>query len=555
MLRTLHIQNYVLIDQLDIDFERGFSVITGETGAGKSILLGAIGLLLGQRADMKMLKAGAQRCVIEARFDLSQYDFANYFTSHDLDFDGQECIIRRELTATGKSRAFINDTPTSLSELKELGDMLIDVHSQHQNLLLNKEDFQLQVLDAVASNTQERATYSTLYKEYVGACEDYEQARKQAEKDKSELDYMAYQLEQLEEAKLTEGEEEELEQELSMLEHAEEIKSTLFQCHMLLDNDETGLVSRLRETQRQLEAIAPVFPAAQQLAERLESCYIEVHDITNEVANDVDNVDYDPERLSFVSERISTLHNLKQKFHAEDAEQLIAIRDDLRKRLAVIENSDEHLREMQVHIDQVKKSLGKAAQVLTSMRTKAARTVEEEMKLRLVPLGMPNVQFQVNLASDHPFSPNGQDKVTFLFTANKNVSLQPLSQIASGGETARLMLALKAMISGMVKLPTIIFDEIDTGVSGHIAEKMAEIMKEMGDTQQRQVISITHLPQIAAMGSCHYRVYKTDDDTGTTSHIVRLSTEERVEELARMLSGSTLTQAAIDNAKALLKVK
>ncbi len=554
MLKSLNIRNYALIDQLDITFENGFSVITGETGAGKSILLGAIGLLLGQRADLKMIKAGEQRCTIEAHFDLSNYNFADYFATHELDFDGTECIIRRELTASGKSRAFINDTPTSLNELKELGEQLIDIHSQHQNLLLNKENFQTQVLDAVAQDRKQLDEYCLLFKDYQQAQADYEQARLQAEKDRGEQDYMAYQYAQLEEAHLTEGEEEELEQELSTLEHAEDIKSTLFQTHSLLENDEAGIVSQLRDAQRQLSNIAHVYAPAQELSERLESCYIEVRDIADELSDAVERIDYDPERLALVNDRITLLHNLKQKFHVEDTQQLIALREDLSKRLSLIENSDEQLQQMQQRIAAVEAQLRQSAEVLSQKRKEAARKVEKEMCQRLVPLGMPNVQFQVDIKSGNPFTSNGCDKVTFLFTANKNTPLQPISQVASGGEIARLMLSLKAMISGVVKLPTIIFDEIDTGVSGHIAEKMAEIMQEMGGTNRRQVISITHLPQIAAKGSQHYRVFKTDDTEGTTSHIVRLSNEERIEELARMLSGSTLTQAAIDNAKALLKL-
>lgn len=553
MLTTLHIQNYVLIDSLDIDFDKGFSVITGETGAGKSILLGAIGLLLGQRADMRMLKAGAQRCVIEARFDLSQYDFKEYFTSHELDFDGQECIIRREISASGKSRAFINDTPTSLSDLKELGEQLIDIHSQHQSLLLNKENFQLQVLDALAQDGKELSTYKQLYKAYIQTKSELEQAQQQAEHDKSEQDYLSYQLSQLTDAQLEADEEEQLELELSTLEHAEDIKSALYQSNAQLDNEQ-GIIDQLHEVTRRIQSLTSVYAPAQGLAERLDSCYIELRDIAREVETNMESVDYDPERLAEASQRMALLHDLKQKFHADDIAQLITIRDDLQERLSAIENSDAHLAELQRQVSQLENELRQAAQALSKLRSEAANRVEKEMCQRLVPLGMPNVQFRVDIHSDAPFSPSGCDKVTFLFSANKNVALQPLSQVASGGETARLMLALKAMISGVVKLPTIIFDEIDTGVSGHIAEKMAEIMKEMGDGCNRQIISITHLPQIAAMGSRHYRVFKTDDDDVTTSHIVLLNDEERIEELARMLSGSTLTQAAIDNAKALLKI-
>lgn len=554
MLRTLHIRNYALIDELDIDFDGGFSVITGETGAGKSILLGAIGLLLGQRADLKMIKAGAQRCIIEAQFDLSPYHFEEYFTTHDLDFDGGECIIRRELTANGKSRAFINDTPTALSDLKELGEQLIDIHSQHQNLLLNREGFQLRVTDALAKDQDLLAQYKVTYKEYCQAKEALTAAQEQFERGREEEDYIAFQHQQLEEAHLSEEEETELEQELSTLEHAEEIKSTLYQSLSLLDGEDNGTVSQLRDAKRQLDSIASVYPIASELAERLESCYIELRDIADEVNNGAEQVDYDPERLAFVNERIDTLHTLKQKFRKDSVADLIALRDELAQQLSLIQNSDERLQELKKRIGKLEKELDTLAKGLTTERKKAASMLEKEMGQRLIPLGMPNVQFKVNMLSDNDFGPLGRDKVTFLFSANKNVPMQPIAQVASGGEISRLMLTLKALISGVEKLPTIIFDEIDTGVSGHIAEQMAMIMKEMGTAQHRQVISITHLPQIAALGNQHYRVYKTDQVDTTTSHIVRLTDAERVEELARMLSGSTLTQAAIDNAKALLGI-
>ncbi|MBO4612831.1 MAG: DNA repair protein RecN [Bacteroidaceae bacterium] len=555
MLQSLHIQNYALIDQLDISFEKGFSVITGETGAGKSILLGAIGLLLGQRADMKMLKAGAQRCVIEAEFDLTDYDFADYFTTHDLDFDGHSCIIRRELTSTGKSRAFINDTPTSLNELKELGDQLIDIHSQHQNLLLNKENFQLQVLDALAQDSALLDQYKQNYKEYCQLRDELESKKAQSDKDKEEQEYLAFQLKQLQEAQLSVEEEQALEQELTTLEHAEEIKTALYQCNSILNSEQNGLIDQMRDVKRKLESMASVYPPAQELAERMDSCYIEVRDIADEVESDMETMEFDPERLNYVNERISTIHSLKQKFHADDIEELIQIEEELAERLSLIDNSDEYLLEMQRRITQHEKELDKMAVQLTKQRTTAASKLEGEMCSRLVALGIPNVQFQVNIQTEKMFSPTGRDKIVYLFSANKNIPMQPLSQVASGGEMARLMLVLKAIISSSVKLPTIIFDEIDTGVSGHIAEKMAHIMQEMGTNHHRQVISITHLPQIAALGEQHYRVYKTDSEDTTTSHIVRLTPEERIEEVAHMLSGSTLTEAAIANAKSLLGTK
>ena len=552
MLQSLHIQNYALIDRLDISFDSGFSVITGETGAGKSILLGAIGLLLGQRADLKSIKAGTNRCTIEAHFDLSAYGFDTYFSAHDLDFDGSECIIRRELTPNGKSRAFINDTPVSLTDLKELGEQLIDIHSQHQNLLLNREDFQLNVLDVIAENKDLLQNYRKGYKALCATREKLSIAQQQYEKGREEEDYIAFQLQQLEDTNLSEEEESELEKELNTLEHAEDIKSSLYQSYGLLDGDEGGLISLIRDTQRCLEGIAPVYTSAQEWSERMESCYIELKDIAKEIAREAEQVDYDPQRLAYVNERISVLHTLKQKFHKDDVAQLIALRDELAAQMSCIRNSDSLLTALKDEIKQQEKTLKAQADVLTERRRKAAQTVEQEMEQRLIPLGMPNIRFQIDIQSAEQLGSSGCDKVTFLFSANKNRPLQPIVQVASGGEIARLMLSLKAMISSVEKLPTIIFDEIDTGVSGQSAECMGEIMQEMGLEQHRQVISITHLPQIAAKGNRHYRVYKTDDADGTTSHIVQLNTEERIKELAQMLSGTTLTQAAIDNAKALL---
>ncbi len=555
MLQSLHIRNFALIDKLDIDFDEGFSVITGETGAGKSILLGAIGMLLGQRADLKMIKAGEQRCIIEAVFNLSNYDFAPYFKAHDIDYDGAECIVRRELTAAGKSRAFINDTPTSLSELKELGDQLIDIHSQHQNLLLNKQDFQLQVLDALASDSALLSEYKELYERWRHLVADLEEARSIATKDSQERDFLAYQLGMLQEANLTEGEEEELEEELNTLSHAEEIKLALYESHDMLDGENRGIVNLMRELQRRISSITNVFSRVEELAERIDSSYIEMRDIASEVESLAEDIDYDPQRLAFVNDRLSTLHDLKQRFHAESVEQLIEEKASMQQRLSLIDNSEEHLTRMAKEIAECEKALDVIARKLRTERTKAAKMVEEQMEKRLSPLGMPNVQFEVTMKEKEGFTSTGRDEVTFMFSANKNVPLQPLSQVASGGEMARLMLVLKAIISGSVKLPTIIFDEIDTGVSGHIAEKMAQIMKEMGIDNHRQVISITHLPQIAALGEQHYRVFKTDSEESTTSHIVRLTDEERITELAHMLSGSTLTTAAIENAKALLTNK
>lgn len=552
MLQSLKIRNYALIEHLDIDFHNGFSVITGETGAGKSILLGAIGLLLGQRADLRMIKSGQLRCCIEALFDLSAYDFSTFFSDHNLDFDGIECIIRRELTSAGKSRAFINDTPVTLTELKEIGELLIDIHSQHQNMFLNKEDFQLRALDSLALDNKELASYKNLYKTYVQTQEQYRKAKEQAENDLKEQEFLSFQLQQLREAKLIETEEQDLEQELSTLEHAEDIKNTLYRGIDIFENENTGIIGNLKELQKSLETIAPVYAPAEELRNRLESCYIELKDIDAELSDKVEYVEFNPQRLTFVNERLSLIHELEQKFHVNSVVALIELEKELTQRLSDIENHENRLHELETNIQEMERQLDEIASQVSAMRARAARELENGMHEKLLPLGMPNARFEVSMQSNLPFMSSGKDKVTFLFSANKNIPLQPVSQIASGGEISRLMLTLKVMIGKVVNLPTIIFDEIDTGVSGHIAECMAHMMKSMSQDGTCQVISITHLPQIAARGDYHYRVYKTEEEETTTSHIIRLNQDERIEELARMLSGSTLTQAAIDNAKTLL---
>ena len=551
MLKSLFIQNYALIDTLDIRFEPGFSVITGETGAGKSIILGAIGLLLGQRADSKSIKNGMSKCVIEAVFDLSAYGMQEFFERNDLEFDGKECIVRREITASGKSRAFINDTPAPVSQLKELGEMLIDVHSQHQNLLLNKENFQLNVIDILAGDKDELQQYKRLYTAYRQAEKELQQARQAAEQARTEEDYITFQLEQLENAALKTGEQEELEQEAETLTHAEEIKQALYQAENLLDNEQNGIVNVLKETTHLLDNIGKVYPDGNELASRMKSCYIELKDLASEIAGRTEQVEFNPERLEYVNERLNTIYDLQQKHRVDTLEDLLRIEEEYREKLNAITHSDEHIQALQQQCDQALEAMKKQAGRLTLLRQKAASVVERQMKEKLIPLGIPNVQFKVELTPKEVPDETGTDKINFLFSANKNGQLQPISQVASGGEIARVMLSLKAMISGAVKLPTIIFDEIDTGVSGSIAEKMAHIMQEMG-ALNRQVISITHLPQIAALGSTHYKVYKEDHAEGTSSHIVQLDEKGRVEEIAHMLSGTTLTDAAINNAKELL---
>lgn len=554
MIRHLHIENYALIEHLDLDLHHGFSVITGETGAGKSIIIGAIGLLMGQRADSRAIKTGAKRCVVEIEFDVRNYGMESFFEENDLDYDDGCCIIRRELTVAGKSRAFINDTPVQLALLKEIGEVLIDVHSQHKNLLLGKENFQMSTLDILAQNDELLAEYRSKYTEYKLLKKKLEDAAANAKSSKEEEDFLRFQLDQLTEADLHEGEQEELEEEQDKLEHAEEIKKSLYGASACLqaDGDSADVLSLIRQGISELHSISSVYPAAGELAERMDSCYIELKDVSGELEGMADDVEYNPQRLERVDNRLNTIYTLQKKHDVETVGELLTLQKELEDKLQDIDGSGERVEHLKLEVEVSRAEALVLAEKLSAARSQAAVRMENDMRDKLLPLGMPNVQFRCEVIPDeNSLAVNGYDQVQFLFNANKSGELKPVSQVASGGEIARVMLAIKALIAGAVKLPTIIFDEIDTGVSGSVAEKMALMMKGMGQ-QNRQVISITHLPQIAACGRHHYKVYKEDTDDATLSHIVELNEEERVEELAHMLSGETLTQAAIDNAKALL---
>ena len=552
MLKQLYIKNFTLIDELDIELRPGFSVITGETGAGKSIILGAIALLLGQRADSKTIKQGADRCIIEAHFDLTRYQLKSFFDENDIDYDAADCIIRRELTAAGKSRAFVNDTPVALSLLKELGDMLVDVHSQHQNLLLGKQDFQLEVIDTIAHNQEALDDYQQTYTAYHEKQRQLQELQEEMERNRQNLDFMQFQYEELANAQLTEDEQEELEQQRDTMTHSEDIKTALYTIQNHLSADEQGILSQLRKSLSAIHTITNVYPTSEEWTERMESCQIELKDIAQDVEAHLEDIDFDPSELERINQRLDKLYDLQKKYHVETIAELIQQRDELKRQLNQIENSDEALATLQDDLNALRKQCQQQAGSLTTMRQQAAKEIERQMRERLVPLGMPNVRFEVKV-NKTDLNKNGQDDIAFLFSANTSSPLQPISHVASGGEIARVMLSLKAMISGAVKLPTIIFDEIDTGVSGKIAERMAEIMQEMG-ANDRQVISITHLPQIAALGTTHYRVSKEETATGTTSQMQMLSPDERIHEIAQMLSGSDISAAAIQNAKELLKL-
>lgn len=550
MLKSLFIQNFVLIDSLDICFNPGFSVITGETGAGKSIILGALSLVLGQRADGKSIKQGADKCVIEAIFDVSKYQLEPFFLGNDLEYDPESCILRRELYASGKSRAFVNDSPVPLAILKELGTKLIDIHSQHQNLLLGDNRFQLRVVDVMAENEILLILYKKEYTRYQGLRKALSALKERAAQSKQEEDYIRFQLDQLEEANLQPNEQEELEQEQETLSHAEEIKSSLYRVSSCLDGEEQGVVSLLKESLSSMDALERYFPRAKEIAERLRSAYIDLNDLASEMEGMIEDVEFNPDRLAWVNERLDSLYALQQKHRVSSVDDLIALRDQFRAQLTDIESFDEQIAALEKQVQDAYKELLQQAAVLSEQRKVAAVAFAQQLVQMVAPLGMPHTRFQVEVVPRKEPESDGMDEIRFLFSANKSMALQPVAQTASGGEISRLMLCIKAMIAGFTALPTIIFDEVDTGVSGDIADKMGHIMQDLGS--KMQVFAITHLPQIAAQGEAHYFVYKEDVKDRTLTRIRPLDKEERIREVARMLSGSALTEASLANAKDLL---
>ena len=556
MLKHLYISNFTLINELDMDFNPGFSVITGETGAGKSIIIGAVSMLLGNRADVKMIRNGKDKCIVEAVFSISDYDqdFINRFlTDNDLDNNRDECILRREININGKNRAFINDTPVILASLKELGEHLLDIHSQHQNLMLNKEDFQLNVIDVFAQNKKVLAEYQDLFKTYKSEASKLEEQQASISRIKENEDFLQFQNKELSEANLEEGEQESLEQQSELLTHAEEIKNTLYNADSLLSSDEHNIITQLRSISDSMNNIQNVYPDAEVLTNRLNDCVIELKDISREIVSHVEDIDYDPEKLQAINSRLDTIYTLEKKYHTSNIPDLIKKHEEIKSQLSRIDNFDVDFKAQQDKVDRLKESCLKKANALTASRQKAARKVEKELAARLIPLGIPNVKFKIDMTQQKELTAKGLDRITYLFSSNSSSSLSPIAQVASGGEVSRVMLSLKAMMSRVTGLPTIIFDEIDTGVSGRVAEQMAHIMKEMGDNKH-QVICITHLPQIAAIGSTHYKVTKTETSQGTNSLMTLLSPEERVKEIAQMLSGSDISIAAIENARTLLKL-
>lgn len=552
MLKSLFIRNFVLIDSLDIKFNQGFSVITGETGAGKSIILGALSLVLGQRADGKSIKNGSEKCVIEAVFDVSKYKLEEFFMIKDLEYDAEVCILRRELYASGKSRAFINDSPVSLTILKELGARLIDIHSQHQNLLLGDTRFQLKVIDVMAENEILLILYRKEYNRYQFLKKELTELTEKARQTKQEEDYVRFQLEQLVEANLSIGEQEDLEQELETLSHAEEIKGSLYKVTQLLNGEEQGAVQLIKEALSTADNLERYYPKAKEISERLRSAYIDLNDLASEAELWKEDIEFNPERLDWVNERLNTLYTLEQKHRVSTIEELITLQNQYEEQLKEIDSFDEQIENLKEQVEISYQELLQQATVLSEQRKIASKAIASQLVEKIIPLGMPNTRFSIDFVSKSEPGIDGMDEIQFMFSANKSAELQPVAQTASGGEISRLMLCIKAMIAGFTALPTIIFDEVDTGVSGDIADKMGDIMQDLGT--KMQVFTITHLPQIAAKGKEHYFVYKEDTDEQTTTHIKLLNKDERIKEIARMLSGSTLTEASIANAKDLLKI-
>jgi DNA repair protein RecN (Recombination protein N) len=552
MLKSLFIQNYVLIDSLDIRFTESFSVITGETGAGKSIILGALSLVLGQRADVKSIKSGEEKCVIEATFDISSYHLESFFRENELEYEPNVCTLRRELFASGKTRMFVNDSPASLNIVKELGNRLIDIHSQHQNLLLADAKFQLRVVDVMAQNETQLLQYRKEYTRYQSVKKEWKELTEKASRSKQDEDYIRFQLQQLEEAKLTEGEQEDLEQEQKAIVNTEEIKSALYKITNWLDGEEKGVVSYLKEAVSVAETLERYYPGAKEIIERLRTAYIDLKDLASETDAQKEDVESDPERLQWINERLDTLYTLQQKHRLPTVEALITLRENYRRQLTEIESFDEAIKALFLQQEAAYGELLKQAALLSEQRKKAADVISAHLITNLSHLGMPNTRFRIDFVTKNEPESDGMDDVRFLFSANKSGELERVAQTASGGEISRLMLCIKAMIAGFTALPAIIFDEVDMGVSGDIADKMGSIMQDLG--AKMQVIAITHLPQIASKGKEHFFVYKQDTSEHTLTQIRKLSPAERVKEVARMLSGATLTDASIANARELLQL-
>jgi DNA repair protein RecN (Recombination protein N) len=554
MLKSIYISNYALISSLHIDFESGLTVLTGETGAGKSIILGALSLILGQRADNKSIKSQEDKCIVEASFDISNYQHLHgFFEENELDDDGKNCLIRRELTSNGKSRAFINDTPVALNLLRDLCNRLIDIHSQHENLLLSNAAYQLEVVDTVAGNAAVLAKYQESFDQWKSDEKALNQLKQRAVKEASELDFIRYQYDQLHGANLTDDEQELLETEMEALNHVEEVKSELNKVVTSFEGEDQGALLLLKDAIAAFSRVFKYVPDGNSKYERMQSAYIELKDLKGELNNFQDKLELDPGRLVWVEARLGEIYALQQKFKVQTVAELIAKRDEYASQLLHIASFDDDIIQLQKQLEISFGKMKQHAAELTAGRKKQLPYIEKFMMEQLSLLGMPNVRFKVQLTVSDAYSENGNDMIVFLFSANKNREMQAVEQIASGGEISRLMLTIKSLIANKSDLPTIIFDEIDTGVSGEIAHRMGEIMLKMGKSMQ--VIAITHLPQIAAKGEHHFRVYKDDTGRQTETYIEKLADDDRINEIANMLSGKQRGEAAIQNAKELLKVE
>ncbi len=535
MLKHISIRNFALIEHVEVDFSTGFSVITGETGHGKSVFLGAISVLLGQRSDAKSIREGADRCVIEGCFDITDFALQGWFEENDLDYDS-ECIVRREVASTGRSRAFVNDTPVSVAQLKELGARLMDIHSQHQNLLLGDAGYQLRVLDTLSGNKAQLDSYKEQYDAYRSLNNELKRLKDALENSRRDEEWLRFQLEELNGAALVDGEVEALEEEVRELSHAEDIQAALYGACTAIDADGNNLLQALREGANALTRISSHYSAAEELAGRLENCYIELKDCCGEMEQRADRVQYSPDRLEYVERRLAMIYDLQKKHRVGSVAGLLALAASFAERLDRIECGDDDIKALQRRIDALGKELTKMAGELTKARKASAQHLQKEMVASLVNLGMPMIRFEVDFAATDGFTPLGCDVITFLFSANSSSAPQPLCDVASGGEMARVMLALKSLVASSTNQPTLIFDEVDTGVSGVLAERMGRMMQQMGRAN-RQVLSITHLPQVAALGLRHYKVHKEETAKGTVTDIVELEQQERVREIAQMMSG------------------
>ncbi|RZT93496.1 DNA replication and repair protein RecN [Ancylomarina subtilis] len=550
MLQSLAIQNYTLINQIEIDFKNGFSIITGETGSGKSILLGALGLVLGQRPETNILKDKDRKCIIEASFNISKYQLQKFFADTEMEYE-EETILRREILPNGKTRGFVNDSPVSLKVLKELGLKLIDIHSQNQNLSLGDPEYQMGIVDTYAQHFSLLNDYQIQFEAYQKIKKELRNQEELARKEKSDLDYYQFQLQQLLDANLVEGEQIEMESELETLNHAEEIKTNLFKASNLLSEGDVAIISLLKEARTAIGQVQSVFPEGDEFYERFESSCIELQDLASELERSYEAMEFDPSRISFLTEKLDAIYSLQQKHRVESVEELIKIREDLDEKVLKISSSDDLIEELKAKLKAQNLKLDKAADKLSKSRKAVIPVIEKALESQLIQLGMPHAKIKFEQSITEEYQYLGRDFIRILFSANKNGQLEEISKVASGGEMSRLMLSIKSLISASTALPSIVFDEIDTGVSGEIADKMGVVMREMAENIQ--VISITHLPQIASKGNYHYKVYKADDELETYSNIVLLDQESRIEELAKMLSGADMTQAAMENAKVLLE--